>query len=144
MTAVQPFAFRLSMRPEVARRCAGPIRRKRLGADLSPNGLPPWGHSIVFTFEHTFGGHRIKIQAANPAVRTRKHEVMVMPRRQKSIPHLFEEKIAAEKARLEAQASSLSPSPQLDMVRRKIRQLETATHINEWVSSPELQPPKPP
>jgi hypothetical protein len=67
-----------------------------------------------------------------------------MPRRRRSIPHLFQEKITAEKARLEAQAASLLPGPQLDVIRRKIRQLETAAHINEWVSSPELQPPKPP
>jgi hypothetical protein len=31
----------------------------------------------------------------------------------------------------------------MDELFRKIRQLETALHINEWLSAPELQPPEP-
>lgn len=37
----------------------------------------------------------------------------------------------------------LKPGLQMDELLRKIRQLETALHINEWLSSPELQPPEP-
>jgi hypothetical protein len=36
----------------------------------------------------------------------------------------------------------LPPGSGRDPLQRKIRQLETALHINEWASSPELQPPK--
>jgi hypothetical protein len=61
-----------------------------------------------------------------------------MPRR-----HTFEENIAAEKAKLEAQVAKLKPGPQKDALLRKIRQLDTAAHISEWLSSPGLQPPEP-
>ena len=61
--------------------------------------------------------------------------------RRRSPAHTFEECIAAEKARLEAQVAKLKPGPQMDALRKKIRQLETASHMNEWLSSPGLQPP---
>jgi hypothetical protein len=66
-----------------------------------------------------------------------------MQRRRRSISHRFEDQIAAEKARLEAQIAGVPPGPLRDMLRKKIRQLETASRINEWLSSPGLQPPKP-
>jgi hypothetical protein len=50
--------------------------------------------------------------------------------------------IAAEKAKLEAQIAKLKPGAQMDALHRKIRQLNTAAHVNEWLSSPGLQPPK--
>jgi hypothetical protein len=62
--------------------------------------------------------------------------------RRRSAPHTFEDRIAAEKARLEAEVTKLKPGPQKDVLLRKIRQLETASHINEWLSSPGLQPPE--
>ncbi|MET3839368.1 hypothetical protein ABIE49_001446 [Bradyrhizobium sp. OAE829] len=63
--------------------------------------------------------------------------------RRRSVPHTFEDRIAAEKARLEAQVAKLKPGPQKEVLLRKIRHLETASHINEWLSSPGLQPPEP-
>jgi hypothetical protein len=65
-----------------------------------------------------------------------------MQHRRRSVPHTFEDRIAAEKARLETQVASLPPGPQRDALQKKVRQLETAAHINEWVSSPGLQSPK--
>jgi cell division protein FtsB len=64
-----------------------------------------------------------------------------MQRRRRSVPHTFEENIAAEKAKLEAQIAQLKPGPEIDAIRKKIRQLETASHMSEWLSSPGLQPP---
>jgi hypothetical protein len=61
--------------------------------------------------------------------------------RRRSAPHTFEGNIAAEKAKLEAQLADLKPGPQMDALRKKIRQLETASHMNEWLSSPGLQTP---
>ena len=61
--------------------------------------------------------------------------------RRRSAPHTFEDRIAAEKAKLEAQVAKLKPGPQMDGLREKIRQLETASHMNEWLSSPGLQSP---
>ena len=60
--------------------------------------------------------------------------------RRRSAPHTFEDNIAAEKAKLEAQLAEIKPGPQMDTLRRKIRQLETASHMSEWLSSPGLQP----
>jgi hypothetical protein len=61
--------------------------------------------------------------------------------RRRSVPHTFEENIAAEKAKLEAQIAQLKPGPQRDAVLKKIRQLETASHMSEWLSSTGLQAP---
>jgi len=63
--------------------------------------------------------------------------------RRRSVPHTFEEKIAAEKAKLEAQVAKLKPGPEKDALVRKIRQLDTAAHVSEWLSSPGLRPPEP-
>jgi hypothetical protein len=85
---------------------------------------------VVFTMELNPRHRHIKVlELANPAVRTRK-------------ANTFEENIAAEKAKLEAQVAQLKPGPELDALRRKIRQLDTAAHLSDWLSSPGLQPPK--
>jgi hypothetical protein len=57
------------------------------------------------------------------------------------VSHTFEDNIAAEKARLEAEAAKLKPGPHMDALLKKIRQLETAAHMSEWLSSPGLQTP---
>jgi hypothetical protein len=44
-----------------------------------------------------------------------------MQRRRRSQPHTFEQNIAAEKAKLEAQLAALKPGSQMDALRRKIR-----------------------
>jgi hypothetical protein len=64
-----------------------------------------------------------------------------MLRRPRSVRHSFEDQIIAEKSRLEAQAADLPPSRQKEALLKKIRQLETASHLNEWLTSPGLQPP---
>ena len=62
--------------------------------------------------------------------------------RRRSIPHTFEDRIAAQKARLEAQVARLRHGPKKDELLEKIRQLETASHMNAWLTSPGPQPPK--
>ena len=62
--------------------------------------------------------------------------------RGRSVPHSFEENLAAEKAKLEAQVAQLEPGPQRDGLLRKIRQLETALHMNEWLTLPGLRSPE--
>jgi len=61
--------------------------------------------------------------------------------RRRSVPPTFEDRIATEKARLEAQIAQLKPGPEMDALNKKLRQLETASHVSEWLSSPGLQPP---
>jgi hypothetical protein len=59
--------------------------------------------------------------------------------RQKQL--LLEDRIAAEKARLEEQAALLPASLLNDQLLGKIEQLKIASGINAWISSG-LQPPK--
>ena len=66
-----------------------------------------------------------------------------MQHRRQSVPHTFEANIAAEKEKLEAQLGKLKAGPQMDAVLKKIRQLDTAAHMSEWLSSPGLRPPEP-
>jgi hypothetical protein len=62
--------------------------------------------------------------------------------RRPSAPHTFEENIAAEKSRCEGQLASTPNGPQRDALVRKIRQLNTASHISDWLKSPELRSPE--
>jgi hypothetical protein len=54
----------------------------------------------------------------------------------------FEERLTGEANRLKEQAKKFQPGLRRDELLRKARQAETAIHINEWLSSPGLQPPK--
>jgi hypothetical protein len=65
-----------------------------------------------------------------------------MLHRRRSVQHSFEDQIAAEKAQLEAEVADLPHGPKRDWLLRKIRQLETASHMIEWLTSPGLRPPE--
>jgi len=56
--------------------------------------------------------------------------------------HLFGNRIAKEKKRLEAPAAELKPGPERDDLLKKISQLDTAAQIDERLMSPGLQPPR--
>jgi hypothetical protein len=62
-------------------------------------------------------------------------------RRRRFRHQTFEQNLAAAKARTEAQVAALKPGPQRDALLKKIRQLETAARISDWLSSPGLLPP---
>jgi len=62
-------------------------------------------------------------------------------RRRRSLPHAFEDQIAAETARLKKKIADLADGPDRDALLEKVRQLETASHINEWLTSPGLRSP---
>ena len=62
--------------------------------------------------------------------------------RQRLIPHRSEDNIAAEKAKLEEQIAALPHGPEREKLRRKIRQLDTASHMSEWLTSPGLRRPE--
>jgi hypothetical protein len=62
-------------------------------------------------------------------------------RRLKQIQSLRERLMSfAKEARTRADA--LPPGPVKDDLLRKARQADTASHLDEWVNSPGLQPPK--
>jgi hypothetical protein len=62
--------------------------------------------------------------------------------KQRPTLHLFGDRLANEKKRLEAQLAELQPGPERDELLQKFRQLDTASHIKEWLSFPGLQSPK--
>jgi hypothetical protein len=44
--------------------------------------------------------------------------------------------------RLKEEAQSLRPGPDREAIIRRARQAKTASHVNEWLSSPGLQAPR--
>ena len=52
------------------------------------------------------------------------------------------ERLAQNVEHLEAQLTTLPPGPERELVIKRIRQNETAAHINEWLKSPVLHPPQ--
>jgi hypothetical protein len=54
----------------------------------------------------------------------------------------FPERLDREAERLRTEAEKLPHGSERDMLLRKARQAETASHVNEWLSSPGLRPPE--
>lgn len=52
------------------------------------------------------------------------------------------ERLDQEVARLRAEAEKLPYGPEREILLRKARQFEIATHVDEWLSSPGLQAPQ--
>lgn len=55
-------------------------------------------------------------------------------------PTLFE-RLLEEKKRLELELEQIGPGSARNKLIDKLRQLDTAAHINEWLSSPGLRAP---
>jgi hypothetical protein len=53
----------------------------------------------------------------------------------------FRERLSAFAADEREKAKLLPPGPERDAALRKIRQAETAAHLDDWANSPGLQPP---
>jgi hypothetical protein len=54
----------------------------------------------------------------------------------------LKDRLLQEAARDRERAETLPPGAERDALKKKARQSETAAHIDEWLSSPGLQPPK--
>jgi hypothetical protein len=54
----------------------------------------------------------------------------------------FEQRLAQEAHRVKERAKTLPQGKERELLSRKVRQLETASRISEWISSPGLQPPR--
>jgi hypothetical protein len=65
-----------------------------------------------------------------------------MQKRHRSKPHSFEGRIEEEKKRLQEQADLLPHGALKEALLKKIRQLDTASHMYDWVRSPGLRSPK--
>jgi len=54
----------------------------------------------------------------------------------------FDQRLAQEALRVNEQIKSLPHGRERELLSRKARQLETASRITEWLSSPGLKPPE--
>ncbi len=53
----------------------------------------------------------------------------------------LEERLSEEAARLRAEARTLPPGHKRDVLLRRARQDEIASHLSDWIRSPGLKPP---
>jgi len=66
-----------------------------------------------------------------------------MPHIQRNQPKApLQDRLMLEAMRLKDEANELPPGPLRDARNRKARQAVTASHVNEWLSSPGLQAPQ--
>ena len=66
-----------------------------------------------------------------------------MPRIQRNQPKApLQDRLMLEAMRLKVEANELPPGSLRDTTIRKARQAVTASHVNEWLSSPGLQAPQ--
>jgi hypothetical protein len=65
-----------------------------------------------------------------------------MERRRIKHTFSFEKRLAEEAKRLREQAETFPPGIERDELIRKARQTEIASRMNEWLTSPGLQPPR--
>jgi hypothetical protein len=66
-----------------------------------------------------------------------------MSKRNRSKPRTtIQERLTAFALDLREKASLLPPGAEKDDMIRRARQAETTSHLDEWVNSPGLQPPK--
>ncbi len=65
-----------------------------------------------------------------------------MERRRVKQEASLEERLAGQARRLRDEAEMLPPGGERDGLIRRARQTEIAWHINEWLNSPGLAPPK--
>ena len=66
----------------------------------------------------------------------------VMERRRIKHETSFEERLAEQARSLREQAKTMPPGIEREGLIRRARQAETASHMNDWLSSPGLASPK--
>ena len=66
----------------------------------------------------------------------------VMERRRIKHETSFEERMAEQARSLREQAKTMPPGIEREGLIRRARQAETASHMNDWLSSPGLASPK--
>ena len=54
----------------------------------------------------------------------------------------IDDNLDVERSRIIAELKNTPPGPQRDLLELKLRQLETVSHIDGWLTSPGLQPPE--
>jgi hypothetical protein len=64
-----------------------------------------------------------------------------MQRRKITHEKTFQQRLAEEAVLFREEAEKLPHGTQRELYLRRARQAETASHINDWLTSPGLQPP---
>jgi hypothetical protein len=77
-----------------------------------------------------------------PASSSGKERAMPKRRRFSKQQTTLQDRIIERIKEVRDQAAALPPGPESDMLLKKARQAETALHLEDWVNSPGLQPPK--
>jgi len=54
----------------------------------------------------------------------------------------LQDRMALHALRLKEEAQALRPGPERDDLIRRARHAETASHVDDWLSSPGLRPPR--
>jgi hypothetical protein len=91
--------------------------------------------------EQLVDGHDIELWHLARKVATFEHKPKApVATRRRSVVHTFEDRITAEKVRLEAQIAALPLGPERDELLRKIEQLETASNMADWLKPPSQSP----
>ena len=71
----------------------------------------------------------------------RQVEQRTQKRRRVKPEKTFEERLAEEAQRFREAAARTPPGTPRELLLKRVRQAETALHINDWLKSPGLQPP---
>ncbi|HEV2153152.1 hypothetical protein [Bradyrhizobium sp.] len=53
----------------------------------------------------------------------------------------LQDRVAAWAKEVQEQAAKLPPGPERDALLKKLRQVDVASHLDDWMRSPGLQPP---
>jgi hypothetical protein len=67
---------------------------------------------------------------------------VVLQRRHFSQATTLDESLDEQAKRLRKEAQGTQPGVKRDLLIRRARQVETAAHMRDWVTSPALQPPE--
>jgi hypothetical protein len=67
---------------------------------------------------------------------------MIIRRSRVKHERTFQERLADEAARFRQLADETPPGMQRELYLKRARQAESASHINDWLKSPGLRPPK--
>lgn len=71
-----------------------------------------------------------------------RHRVVWMERRHIEQTNTLGERLTQEAQRLRQEAQALPVGPERDALLHKARQVETSAHLDQWLSSPGLPPPR--
>lgn len=65
----------------------------------------------------------------------------MLKRRRAKQTQSLQNRLATWAEEVREQAAKLPPGPERDILLKKLRQADTASHLEDWANSPGLQPP---